>query len=216
MTESGSTDLFSLALKARGEDDVVWVSPEERELGRGLLVSPEKATKGKGGKYIRCVSVFILLACRSWPDSRDRRGRLADNAVRTFANERTATRLWEMQTTTPAPDLTLRVLAITHATASSATLARCAILGATVDLPRKKTKRKTVYIPFGTQEDPHEAEEERWVMFRVDDAKTAVKKVVRVGGEIGVWKPWMTLPIPAGDGREEEEAILCTRYVVRT
>ncbi|THH20469.1 hypothetical protein EUX98_g8577 [Antrodiella citrinella] len=169
MSEGGSTDLFSLALKAKGEDDIIWVSPEERELGRGLVVSPEKATKGKGGKYIR--------------------GRLADNAARRFASERTVGRLWETQlarrlavpNVRPAPDLCLRVRTILHATASSATLARCVLISATVPLPRPKPKR--IFIPFGTQDMSVPEEDERWVLFRVDDPKSGVEKVVREGLE---------------------------------
>lgn len=62
MSESGPTELFALALKGQDADqgghEVVWITREEKELGRGLVVSPEKAGKGKGrigGKYIRYV-----------------------------------------------------------------------------------------------------------------------------------------------------------------
>lgn len=62
MSGDGSSELFSITLEAMEKErnakgDLVWASREEKELARGLVVSPEKVkrTKGKGGgmKYIR-------------------------------------------------------------------------------------------------------------------------------------------------------------------
>lgn len=95
-------------------------------------------------------------------------------------------------------------------------------------------KRKFPVIPFGTpdaqQEDEHE---EMLILFRVDDPSEAgASKIVKEGGEVSVWKPWMKMALPedgsAGPGMSEvlenlgvktsglgKEVTFCSRYLVK-
>jgi hypothetical protein len=52
MTESGHAELFSLFL----QDQHHLISSPCRELSRGVHSSPEKGTRGKGPKFLRCVT----------------------------------------------------------------------------------------------------------------------------------------------------------------
>ena len=51
-TESGTSEILALQL---GQAVSSYVPPAQRELNRGLGQSPEKASKAKSAKYIRCV-----------------------------------------------------------------------------------------------------------------------------------------------------------------
>lgn len=60
-TESGSSELFSLFLRQQnqgsgGKGAGVYGDVVERELGRGLEVSPEKVRREGRGRFVRCVS----------------------------------------------------------------------------------------------------------------------------------------------------------------
>lgn len=64
-TESGSSELFSLFLRHQNQNlgGKVYGDSVERELGRGLEVSPEKAKAGREGRgrFVRCVLIRIII-----------------------------------------------------------------------------------------------------------------------------------------------------------
>lgn len=58
LSENGAVGLLSMLLQQHEHD---LTDPADREMQRGLLQSPEKASKAKNSKYIR----FVLLSCAS-------------------------------------------------------------------------------------------------------------------------------------------------------
>ena len=55
-TEGGAAELLSIFLRQHGTG---YVDPYDRELNRGVEQSPEKRSKARNAKYVRCVSCFI-------------------------------------------------------------------------------------------------------------------------------------------------------------
>ncbi|KAH8078433.1 hypothetical protein BXZ70DRAFT_961770 [Cristinia sonorae] len=227
MSEDGASELFALALQGKTADvdlDVVWVTREEKELARGLIVSPEKAAKarGKGGsKYTS--------------------GGLVENASRFFAASQTSIRLWDARHLNQhkKPDLRVRVLAVLHTSAPPppntrspaalhplTTLARCLVLASADPQYAPRPKTRVIMIPFGTpQQEPEMLRTEVCVLFRVDHfdltGGVPLAKRIREGVEVGVWERWMTMPVEMLGALDEsenvvrkKEVLFCSRFAV--
>ncbi|KAH8091847.1 hypothetical protein BXZ70DRAFT_952611 [Cristinia sonorae] len=228
MSEDGASELFALALQGKTVEDVdldvVWVTREEKELARGLIVSPEKAAKARGKGSSKYIS-----------------GGLAENALRLFAASQTSVRLWDARHSNnhKKPDLRVRVLAVLHTSASPSlntrspaalhpltTLARCHVLASADPQYAPRLKTKVIMIPFGTpQQEPEMLQTEVCVLFRVDrydlTGGVPLAKRIREGVEVGVWERWMTVPVEMlgglGEGENvvrKKEVLFCLRFAV--
>ena len=62
-TESGTNELLGIYLEQNAANHV---PPAERELQRGLMQSPEKASKSKSAKFVRCVLSAFWIAALLW------------------------------------------------------------------------------------------------------------------------------------------------------
>ncbi|TCD67221.1 hypothetical protein EIP91_000350 [Steccherinum ochraceum] len=241
LNDDGGTALLELSLMDKTKDqEVMWVNREEKELWRGLIVSPEKAGKGKRkgeGKYVS--------------------GGLASNAARVFSNSRNDLDLWYMDisrsledTSTskqlkakpilPKPSLRLQILTTlytsppppNHASSSSShpliVLTRCVVLSSTHAKYKPKPRR---FIPFGTPQPVVDDRPRILVLFRVDDPlsdKGILSRSVNEGAEMWVWQPWMDVAVREGDAFGSAEAmglpdgvdvvdnevLFCTRFCV--
>ena len=96
-TESGAEELMAIHM---AQAPSTYLTPAERELARGLGQSPEKASKKKKAKFVRCAFCPLLsppatLRVRPAPASR---GGLAERAQHLFSQRSTALALWERDT----------------------------------------------------------------------------------------------------------------------
>ncbi|EMD35068.1 hypothetical protein CERSUDRAFT_96983 [Gelatoporia subvermispora B] len=165
-TEHGSAALLSIFLKQHGTD---YVEPTERELQRGLKQSPEKS-KNKQVKY--------------------RRGGLAEDVKRLFAQKDTTLSLWQTETEgnlrrshRPAPNLRVRIAAILHdvedASNKTAQAPRTGIVRCRTSAG--KAQDYIVFLSFG-----HFGSSPR--LNKIEDLKD--------GRELYIWKPWQTMELP--------------------
>ncbi|KAI0744715.1 hypothetical protein C8Q76DRAFT_789207 [Earliella scabrosa] len=195
-TESGTDELLALHIEQNAS---TYVPPLERELNRGLGQSPEKASKKKGGKFVR--------------------GGLADRAQHLFAKQNTVQTLWYKEmalqgsrpTTTRrvAPDLSVRILAVSHTTSISSlqrsqNIPRLCVVRCAKIIKGRATGELTVVLDFGSPgslaEKAHTLEE------------------VKEGKEVHVWRPWNSSQADAeemfrhGVPPRDGSTIFCTRF----
>lgn len=171
-TDDGNAELLSIFLQDHDHDP----TPMDRELQRGLQVSPRKGgTKGKGPKFIR--------------------GGLAERASHQLSNTHTALALWQKETEVLSrssrrltPDLRLVILKILHtaqhsdpsasANPSKSGLALC---GRPNPIDGLSDELYLVLLSFATILPP--------------DARVRSAQHFKEGNEVHMWRPWHEVPI---------------------
>ncbi len=211
-TESGTSEILALQLGQVSS----YVPPAQRELNRGLGQSPEKASKAKAAKYIRCaclatsLEVTLLTAFR---------GGLAERAQRLFSQQNTGLTLWykdmELQVQRPqahtrvAPDLCLRIFEVAHVTSiaslqRSQNVPRLSIVKCAKIVEGRTTGDLIVLLDFG---GPGSA-----------SAKAHTLDEVKEGRDLQIWAPWNSSDSGAEELRRfgalprDDTTLFCTRF----
>ncbi|CAL1710579.1 unnamed protein product [Somion occarium] len=169
-TAQGSLNLFALFAKEMAAD---YMTPREREMRRGLLQSPEKATRNKKQKFIP--------------------GGLADNARLLCSQSRTGLSLWEKDIRSHAkrgiaPEVRLRILSLIYTTPPHTQSHQPASRPPVVAIIRTKVEASRVpnVIKGG----------ELFVMVRLDPPAGGPPRALKEDSPLWIWRPWFTVPLP--------------------
>jgi hypothetical protein len=164
-TEDGNVELSSLLIQRDYGPDHVPTSSTDKQILRGLEVSPEKAGHNRHGSRRFARSVSRLLSVHKL--EKNLRGGLADQASILLSRSQTAGSLWvrQMQSANQKikPDMRVSIVEVVH-TSIRSVLVKCVVLGGL------------------------DGTEIQVLLSRPDDEMR-----LHQGREMHIWQPWMVI-----------------------
>ncbi|KAI0069966.1 hypothetical protein K474DRAFT_1702422 [Panus rudis PR-1116 ss-1] len=204
MTEDGAMNLFAIYAAEHAHE---YIRPTDREVQRGLLQSPEKASKKGKQKYIPGGLAYA-----------------ARNIIHTSRNGltlfKTQQRLQLERHRGLFPHLRLRIKHIFYATPPHKQPHALSSRPPIHTIARTKVEFKNAKELRGrTESRAIQQGQELIVLFRMDPPNGDPPEPLNLDQEVWVWRPWICMEVPFGysdDDMEGEDILFCSRYYVPT